>query len=577
MGNLKAVRTLLHRGVDPNALGYRRSQDGYDPYKFDEESDEQEENGENDEDDEDDEDEQSDEDSDEENKLYKFEHPIALALHDDMDFRSSDMIYLLIKAGANVTDRWFSRALVGSSLECLSTMFRLGFKVNLTGPTALAQYAMRGLIGECGLLIDAGVDVNAYGVFGRSALQAAADGASMWGPRDGEGDHVALVHYLLERGADVNLPANPHQLTALQAAARGGNVQLVDCLIEAGAKTTAPPAEGGILTLLEAAASGWARDPSNGPERDRSNDERIGIFKKLLAHGAPVNRTNGTDCTVLHQLVRASQMECLELALKAKAAIEGRDELAGNMTPLQTAAALHNMEAMQLLLRHNANINDPASEDFGGRTALQAAIDPFCPYYFRHEEYPSTEETVTLLLQNHAEVNAPAGNQYGRTALQAAVSHKPNAKIVALLLQHGADVNAPPAKAGGVTALQGAVLSGDIQIVRVLLTHNADVNAPAALKKGRTAIEGASEYGRISLVRLLLDWGAMPGARGFSRAIRFAERNQRFDIAELLRGREQACNSLSMGLIDPTTWDFRQFPLDADMVPGGEDENEMQL
>lgn len=589
--NPKAVRTFLHRGVDPNAQAYRRALylDEYDQDfdKLPEESDEHDrdsnELGEDWDEHEDSMGERSDTDSyhtEDPDNIDEFidSHPIMVGSRSPHRAKAVEIIYLLIKAGASVTDEAVLQKCRGGNAEVLATMFQLGANVSVTGPSALELYALDGRLDRCGLLLDAGVDINAYGANGASALQAAAHG-------DGASPNLALVEHLLDRGADVNLPASDkstvrislgeYRLTAFQAAAFGGDPQVVNRLIEAGAKVTAPPSRTNGLTLLEAAAAAFRKKIG---ESGHSMEERIATFKMLLAHGALVNRLDGTSCTVLHRLVHASQIECLDLALRANAGTEDRWPLDlpyyfVGMTPIQIAAALRHKQAILLLLKYNADINASASNKWRGVTALQAAIVDW-NWPRLGDETEETEEIVRLLLHHKAEVNAAAGDRAGRTAIQAATSvEQPNAKIVALLLEHNADVNMAPAPERGVTALQGAAISGDIQIARMLLAHKADINAQGALEDGRTAIEGAAEHGRLDMVRLLLDEGAIPDANtGFSRAIRFAEKTNRFDIARLLREREQ---SSSMGLVDQMFWNFESLPLDTDMVEDVNVENEV--
>jgi ankyrin repeat protein len=155
-------------------------------------------------------------------------------------------------------------------------------------------------------------------------------------------------------------------------------------------------------------------------------------------------------------------------------------------------------------------------------------------------------EAIQLLLDHGAEINAPPGDEFGRTALQAATSvQNPDRRIVEFLHSRGADVNAGPARKGGVTALQGAAICGDIPIARMLLNYGADVNAAPALEEGRTAVEGAAEHGRLDMVRLLLSQGAKadPVVR-FSRAIKLAEENDHLVLADLLREHENVSHFL---------------------------------
>lgn len=449
LGSRGAVRTLLQRGIDPNT---RRSRliDG----------------------------------------TIKDTLPILLALTASSEGLASDLLYLLIKAGAEIDDdilMRICRSAIDQEYEnILFVLADTGYNAALFGPSILELTANECRIYASGFVLDIGAPINAYGVKGRSCLQVAA----------GEG-HLPLVQYLIDRGADINFPASDEGgLTALQGAAQGGHTDVVDYLIDTGADVRAAPAKNRGVTVLEAAA--WPR--CNGKrsyyyqQSGEINEELVSTFKSLLALGAPVNRANGSSGSVLHILIRRSRIECVKLALQAGAQIEDREPSRPMSTPLQVAVAEGEMEAIQLLLEHGAD------------------------------------------------VNAPAGAEFGRTALQAATSAvEPDADIIDLLLLHRADVNAPPATRGGVTALQGAAIRGDIQIARILLAHEADVNAAPALEDGRTAVEGAAEYGRLDMMRLLLSVGAKPDpALGFLRAIELAEKNGHLALADQLREHEVA-------------------------------------
>jgi ankyrin repeat protein len=449
MQNVGAVRTLLNRGIDPDARRSRLVHNATtDP------------------------------------NVLEDNLPILLAAACSDESISDDLMYLLWKAGANLNDDVLTRmcrlAAVGNEPQRLLVLADLGLNPALLGPSVLEYIALgHGSIYDSGCFLDKGTPINLYGLGGLNSLQAAA-----------KKGHLLLTQYLHDRGADINLlPKDDQGLTALQAAALKGFAEIIEYLIDAGADVKAPPAKKGGVTVLEAAAgapSGYDdywEDPGSDQER-----ELVSIFKNLLALGAPVNRTDGSSSNVLHQLIRSSRNECLELAIQAGAHIETREAFQGMMTPLQVAA--------------EANI-----------------------------------EAIQLLLDRGAEINAPPGDEFGRTALQAATSvQDPDRRIVEFLLSRGADVNAGPARKGGATALQGAAIRGDIPIARMLLNYGADVNAAPALEEGRTAVEGAAEHGRLDMVRLLLSLGAKADPiEQFSRAIKLAEENDHFVLAELLR------------------------------------------
>ncbi|KAF4309057.1 hypothetical protein GTA08_BOTSDO02878 [Botryosphaeria dothidea] len=149
-------------------------------------------------------------------------------------------------------------------------------------------------------------------------------------------------------------------------------------------------------------------------------------------------------------------------------------------------------------------------------------------------------DAVKMLLAHGADVNIPASGDFGRTALQAALERQAlKMPLVERLLDLGADVNAPPAGSRGVTALQAAAISGFVAPAVKLIELGADVNAPGAAQEGRTALEGAAEHGRLDMVRLLLDAGADLEAPQFGNTVDFARKNGYNAVANML-GRYRA-------------------------------------
>lgn len=580
--NVRAVRSFLHRKVDPDTPNYRRARNAG---EFDEDPDSR--------------------------------HPILLVAR-NVD-EAEDLVYLLMQAGSKPThddliqlchnfakaDQYSRRA--EDKRLSLFAMVQVGCDIAAIGPSALELSAGRGSLLECGLLLDAGItNIDEYGIGGRSALQVAAI----------EG-RTAVVEYLIHRSADINLPASPvdswpdeeyygsarnilteiddagmvdrlmaaklreRRLTALQAAALEGHTETVDCLIEAGVNCQAPANTSELITLLEAAAGPGAWTGYFVSSGD--NNSRKVFFNKLLARceSGAINRTDGTDSTVLHRLIRTAPIECLDLALQAGARTEDRNPVDG-MTPLQYAAMHSKFDAMELLIKYNADTNAPAADDSKhGCTALQAVLKtPFPRRFSIWASEDMIECMAALILQHHARINDPAGKYHGRTALQQATSwEEPNAKIIAFLLRHGAEINAPPAEVGGITALQGAAIRGDLQVARMLIACGANINAPPALKDGRTAIEGAAEHGRLGMVQLLLKNGAVPDlSKGFGTAIKLAEKRKRFDIADLLRrGQEQAYTNLFNSLSDQLAWNPEPHMPELGTVIDNDDQDEMVI
>ncbi|XDG04099.1 hypothetical protein ABKA04_003714 [Annulohypoxylon sp. FPYF3050] len=181
----------------------------------------------------------------------------------------------------------------------------------------------------------------------------------------------------------------------------------------------------------------------------------------------------------------------------------------------------------------NANSITTFSFNGGGsQTALLDAIET------------KSGEMVRLLLRHGAEVNEPARFSLKRTPLQKAVELG-SLDIIRLLLSKGADVNAPPAARGGGTALQFAAIGGNCTIAKLLIDHGAQFDIPPSpYGHGRWPLEGAAENGRIDMIQFL--WNANRGQfddRQCDRAKRYAEyygHNACRDLIDALMAARQA-------------------------------------
>lgn len=125
----------------------------------------------------------------------------------------------------------------------------------------LIDAAFRGDIVQLQSLLKKGVDVNAKGTNGETALWMAA----------GAG-HTEIVEALLERGADVNVKDKAYGATALYMAAQEGHTNAVKVLLESKANVNIKREINGVTALMMAVQKGHTE-----------------IVKLLLAAGADVN------------------------------------------------------------------------------------------------------------------------------------------------------------------------------------------------------------------------------------------------------------------------------------------------
>ena len=358
----------------------------------------------------------------------------------------------------------------------------------INGIKALVKAAEDANIVAASIFLRQGVNIDTPGLR-LNPLQAAA--LSGW---------IDMMDFLISKGANVNHPAHPDAgRTALQAALSSDDpIDSAELLLCHGADVAAPPALFDGVTALEAFCHNW--------NHTGQVEECTGLVRKLLEAGATVNRSNGNPSYAVYGVISKRWPQILARLLEPRnSAIIGHywspptgedsDEEAlplGARTPVQLAASIGDLEMVEILLNHGADVND----------------------------YPDP--------------------RYGRTALQGASLLEPGPakmKLVDFLLSRGAEVSADPAVHGGLTAVQAAAISGDLQLVEMLLSKGADINGREAFEDGRYAIEGAAECGRLDMVQMLLNAGAkgsVHDGKGFKAAINLARRNDHFAIVNIL-------------------------------------------
>ena len=154
---------------------------------------------------------------------------------------NKEVVQLLLEGGAyvNVQGGKYENALQAASYkgckEVVELLLQEGADVNAQG----GQYgnALQAASSECQkqviqLLLERGADINAQGGEYGNALQAASHNSYIM--------NKEVVQLLLERGADINAPGGIYG-NALQAASYKGNYDIVQLLLQSGAKGHAVP------------------------------------------------------------------------------------------------------------------------------------------------------------------------------------------------------------------------------------------------------------------------------------------------------------------------------------------------
>ncbi len=214
-------------------------------------------------------------------------------------------------------------------------------------------------------------------------------------------------------------------------------------------KVNSPSAMSGNAMPLQAAAKGGYLE----------------VAQVLLNRGANVNQAPESigGRTALQAASEAGYLTVVQLLLKHHANVNDNPASYYGRTALQAAAGNGHLEVARLLLEHGADVNANAATYGQSRTALQAASEG------------GHLEVVRLLLERGADVNAEGTTySFGRTALQAA-SAGGHLEIVRLLLKHGANDNAE-VRRHGRTALQAASDGRHLKVVCLLLERKVDFN-----------------------------------------------------------------------------------------------------
>ncbi|KAL2826581.1 ankyrin repeat-containing domain protein [Aspergillus pseudoustus] len=167
------------------------------------------------------------------------------------------------------------------------------------------------------------------------------------------------------------------------------------------------------------------------------------------------------------------------------------------VTPLQLAAKRQDISVVKKLLEHRDIDVNYLGPGIRRRTPLQHAVES------------GNMELVNLLISHNADINAGPATDGGATALQIAAI-RGYIGIVRRLIDLTADVNAPAARYNGRTALEGAAEHGRIDVLQMLLDEGASVTGEFGQRQYQRAIELAEKNGHNAAARLLMAFEKRP-------------------------------------------------------------------
>lgn len=263
-----------------------------------------------------------------------------------------------------------------------------------------------------------------------------------------ENGHLEIVQFLLDTGAKCNVTSKHKDLTPLYLAVTSGHTPIVQCLLEHGANCN--QGDSGLPLLFSIAIQKKFYD----------------IAELLLDCGADVNTL-------------APYTNSVTVPPEFGSII--------GIAPLHIAAKNNDTTTVEWLLNQGANID---ITDDSQITPLHNAIR------YGHRE------VVEILCNKGA--NIECCDKWQRTPLFDAVKFKRTA-ITHFLLARGADVNVTDSDEGN-TPLHYAVRYGETDIVQALLKKNADVNG--VNHNHKTPLYYAVVKGSFEKIQLLLNAGA---------------------------------------------------------------------
>jgi len=217
-----------------------------------------------------------------------------------------------------------------------------------------------------------------------------------------------LAELLTKRSIEVDV-ADSHGMTALQKAVAGGDLEIVELLLQAGAK---PNASTGDVPLLHVAVGA---------------ENNLKMIKRLLEKGADAEAADGQGQTVLHLAAKAGLTAVITLLISHRETVKGFGQSwvsaidkDGN-TALHYALMNHKIETVMALIKRGADAN---TKNSFGWTALHCAV------------MEGHTMLVKLLLRKGANIDSP--DNEGMTPLHVA-ARQTDEEIAELLLESKAN------------------------------------------------------------------------------------------------------------------------------------------
>ena len=421
----------------------------------------------------------------------------------------------------------------GGNEAIIETLLSSGLDINSRsndGTTPLMMAAFTGQEKTVDLLLSKGADPHLKNFIGRNLLHAAAEGGNISivksmlsrsidiDSKDDElsftpliiavkENHVEVMKYLLQKGADISLTTGSKKGNALHIASQYGSVAAIEMLLCYYLRPDSRDREGNT-PLVYAAGCGQIEavncllkhgaDPFLRGEHGWSllhfaaQSGNVIIIETMLSKGLDIDARDETlGVTPLMVSIESGKLEAAKYLLE-KGADKSLKTTPGKLPLLSIASVAGSIAAVEMLLSHGCNIDARDSE---GNTPLMRAT-----------RLGNTEVVEYLLAQgaNPLLINT---SDLGLLHLAA---FSDNALTIKAVLSKNLDINASRTVLG-ITPLLFCLGQGKLEAANYLLAAGADENLKS--KDGLTVLSAAAMSGNVAAIEMLLKRGHNPNSR----------------------------------------------------------------